>query len=154
MILIGEKLSIEQCPKKHEEIEYITHVTYASVVGSLMYAMVYIWIDIDDVVGVLSRYMSMLGKENQIDVKRVFRYFHSTTYYAIYYQGKFETDMRINVHGFVDFDQAGDINWRKSTNAYVLKLFNGEIVWMSRRQLIVALSTTEAKYMETNHVSK
>ena len=39
-IPIGTKLSIDQCPKSQDEIEYITHVPYANAVGSLIYVMV------------------------------------------------------------------------------------------------------------------
>ena len=51
------------------------HVPYESVVGSLMYIMVCTLPNISHVVGVLSMYMSTLGKEHWITVKRVFRYF-------------------------------------------------------------------------------
>ena len=40
LILVGVKLSAEQCPKTQEEEEDMSCVPYASVVGSLMYAMV------------------------------------------------------------------------------------------------------------------
>ena len=46
-IHVGSKSSTKQCPKTQEEIEYITHVPYASVIGSLMYAMIYTRLDID-----------------------------------------------------------------------------------------------------------
>jgi tagatose-1,6-bisphosphate aldolase len=39
-IPIGVKLSTDQCPKTQEEEEDMSHVPYASAVGSLMYAMV------------------------------------------------------------------------------------------------------------------
>ena len=39
-ILVGVNLSVEQCPKTQEEEEDMSHVPYASAVGSLMYAMV------------------------------------------------------------------------------------------------------------------
>ena len=57
-IPVGVKLSTEQCPKTQEEEEDMSHVPYASAVGSLMYAMVYTRPDIAHVVGVLSRFMS------------------------------------------------------------------------------------------------
>ena len=60
-------------------------VPYASVVGSMMYAMVCTRLDIADVVGVLSRFMSKLGKENWTIVKRVFRYLHGTSDYGLCY---------------------------------------------------------------------
>jgi hypothetical protein len=87
-IPIGAKLSVEQCPKTLEEEEDMSHVPYASVVGSLMYAMVCTRPNISHAVGVLSRYMSKLGKEHWTIVKRVFRYLRGTTDYAIYYQGR------------------------------------------------------------------
>jgi hypothetical protein len=40
-ILVGVRLTLEQCPKMQEEIEDMAHVPYASVVGSLMYVMVF-----------------------------------------------------------------------------------------------------------------
>jgi hypothetical protein len=42
----------------------MSHVPYASVVGSLMYAMVCTRPDIAHTMGVLSRYMSKPGKEH------------------------------------------------------------------------------------------
>ena len=39
-IPIGVNLSADQCPKTEEEEEDMSHVLYASVVGSLVYAMV------------------------------------------------------------------------------------------------------------------
>ena len=57
-IPVGVKLSMDQCPKTHEEEENMSRVPYASVVGSLMYAMVCTRPEIAHAVGVLSRYMS------------------------------------------------------------------------------------------------
>ena len=42
-ILVGVRLSAEQCPKSQEEEEDMSHVPYASVVRSLMYAMHMQW---------------------------------------------------------------------------------------------------------------
>eukprot|EP00253_Pinus_taeda_P036443 PITA_36443 len=53
-ILVGVRLSIEQCPKTQEEEEDMSRVPYASVVSSLMYAMVCTRPDIAHVVGVLN----------------------------------------------------------------------------------------------------
>jgi hypothetical protein len=63
-ILIGVKLSTDQCPKTHEEEEDMSHVPYSSVVGKLMYAMVSTKLDITHVVGVLRRYMSKPRNDN------------------------------------------------------------------------------------------
>ena len=63
-IPIGVKLSTDQCHKTQEEEEDMSHILYASVVGILMYAMVCTRPDIAHAVGVLSRYMSKLGKHH------------------------------------------------------------------------------------------
>jgi hypothetical protein len=61
-ILVGARITIEQCPKTQEEIGDMARVPYASVVGSIMYMMVCTRIYIAHAVGVLSRYMSTPGK--------------------------------------------------------------------------------------------
>ena len=63
-ILVGVNLSVEQCPKALEEEKYMSRVPYGSAVGSSMYAMVYTRLVIAHVVGLLSRFMSKLGKEH------------------------------------------------------------------------------------------
>ena len=63
-IPIGVKLTTEQCPKTQEEEEDMSCVPCASEINSLMYAMVYTRPYIAHVVGVLSRFMSKLGKEH------------------------------------------------------------------------------------------
>jgi hypothetical protein len=64
------------------------HVSHASAVGNLMYAMVCTRPDIAHAVGVLSRYMSKLGKEHWTSVKRVFRYLRGTSNDGLCYQGR------------------------------------------------------------------
>jgi len=84
------------------------HVPYASAFGSLMYAMMCTRIDITHVVGVLSRFMSKLGKEHWTTVKRVFRYLCGTSDYGLCYQGRPRLDKFLDIHGFVDVD----LGWR------------------------------------------
>ena len=111
----------------------MSRVPYASVVGSLMYAMVYTRPDIAHAVVVLRKYMSKLGKEHWIVVKRVFRYLCGTTYYAICYQGRPGPNRVIDVHGFVDVDRDGDLDHKIYTSGYVFNLFGGSISWMRKR---------------------
>ena len=64
LIPVGVRLSAEQFPKTQEEEEDMSHVPYESAVNSLMYAMVCTRLDISHAVGVLSKFMSKLGKEH------------------------------------------------------------------------------------------
>jgi hypothetical protein len=141
-IPIGVKLFVDQCPKTQEEEEDMSHVPYASSVGSLMYAMVYTRSNIAHVVGVLSRYMSKPGKEHWTTVKRVFRYLRGTTNYGLCYQGRPILERVVDKHGFVNVNWAGDLERRRSTSGYVFNLFGGAISWMRKIQAVVALSTT------------
>jgi len=60
----------------------------------------------------------------------------------------------LDVHVFVDVDWAGDIDHRRSTSSDVFTLFGGAISWMSKKQVVVALSTIEVEYMAIIHASK
>jgi hypothetical protein len=154
LILVGVKLSTNQCPKTQEKEEDMSRVPYASAVGSLMYAMTYTRPDIAHAVGVLSRYMSKPEKEHWTAVKRVFKYLCGTASYGLCYQGRPRLDRVVDIHGFVDADWAGDLDRRRSTSGYVFNLFGGAISWMRKRQAVVALSTTEVEYMAATHASK
>lgn len=48
---------------------------------------------------------------------------------------------------FTDSDYAGDIDDRKSTSGYVFLLSSGVVSWLSKKQPIVTLSTTEAEFV-------
>ena len=154
IIPIGVKLYVEQSPKIEEEEEDMSRVPYARVVGSLMYAIVCTRPDIAHAVGVLSRFMSKIGKEHWITVKRVFRYLRGTSDYALCYQGRPRLDKVLDIREFVNVDWVGDMDQRRSTNTYVFNLFGGAVSWMSKRQFVVALSTREVEYMGATHISK
>ena len=127
-ILVGVKLSAEQCPKTQEEEEDMSHVPYASVVGSLRYEMVCTRLDIAHAVGVLSRFMSNPGKEHWTAVKRVFRYLRGTSDYGLCYQGRPGLERMLEIRGFADVDWAGDLDQRRSTSGYVFSLFGWQSV--------------------------
>ena len=57
------KLSSSQCPTSDEKKNEMQKIPYASVVGSLMYAMICNQSDIAHAVGVVSRFLSDSGKE-------------------------------------------------------------------------------------------
>ncbi|KAG8477244.1 hypothetical protein CXB51_030469 [Gossypium anomalum] len=58
------RLSSALSPQSDDEIEYMSHVPYSSVVGSLMYAMVCSRPDLSYAVSAVSRYMANPGKEH------------------------------------------------------------------------------------------
>ena len=71
---------------------------------------------------------------------RILRYIKSTIEYGIMY-GTGET-----LTGFCDSDWAGDCDSRKSISRFCFTLGSGAFSWSSKKQPIVALSSTEAEY--------
>ncbi|KAG8483163.1 hypothetical protein CXB51_022140 [Gossypium anomalum] len=59
------RLSSALSPQSDDENEYMSHVPYSSVVGSLMYAMVYSRLDISYAVSTVSRYMANLDLDRR-----------------------------------------------------------------------------------------
>lgn len=101
----------------------------------------------------LSRFLNSYGKPHWECVKRIFRYVKSTQDYGIVYGTNGSNDANELV-GFCDSDYAGDVCTRRSTSGYVFMFNNGPISWRSRRQRIVALSTTEAEYIAASEACK
>eukprot|EP00253_Pinus_taeda_P009827 PITA_09827 len=50
----------------------------------------------------------------------------------------------LDIGGFVEANWAGDLHRRRSTSGYLFNLFGGVVNWMSKKQSVVALSTTKA----------
>ena len=51
------------------------------------------------------------------------------------------------LEGFADLDMSVDVDTTQSTSGYVMTCPGGAVLWQSRLQKAVALSTTEVEYM-------
>ena len=100
-----------------DERAYMEKVPYASAIGSLMYAMVCTRPDIAHAVGVVSRFMSNPGKQHWEAVKWILRYLKGSTSSALCFR---KSDL--GLQGYVDADNGGDVDSRKSTTGYVYTL--------------------------------
>ena len=117
-------------------------VPYASVVGSLMYAMVCTRLDIRFVVGEVSQYMSNPEREHQAVVKWILMYLKGTSKVCLRFGvGK------LVLEGFTDSDMSGDVDSSRSTSGYVMTYVGGAVSWQLSLQKHVSLSTKEAEYM-------
>ena len=56
--------------------------------------------------------------------------------------------------GFVNADWANELSNRSSTSGFVYKLAGAMISWSSKKQLSVALSSTEVEYIARAHTAK
>ena len=121
----------------------MSRVPYASAVDNLMYAMMCTRPDICYAVGLVSRFQSNPGQKHWMVVKRILRYLKGTSDYMLCYQGK--KDLRLI--GYSDADWGGDVDQCKSTLGYAFLLNDRAILWSSKKQSCVALSTMEAEYV-------
>ena len=136
------KLSKQQSPVTEDELAYMDKIPYASAIGSLMYAMVCTRPDIAHAVGVVSRFMSTPGREHWEAVKWILRYRKGSSTSALVFRKS-----ELGLQGYVDADNGGDVDSRKSTTGYVYTFGGTAISWVSRLQKIVALSSCEAEYV-------
>ena len=56
--------------------------------------------------------------------------------------------------GYSDADWAGDLDDRHSTTGNLFLMTGGPISWLSKKQAVVALSTSEAEYVALNSVTQ
>ena len=62
--------------------------------------------------------------------------------------------LNIVLEGYVDSDMACDKDSRRSTTWHVFTIGGTTVSWISKMQTVVALSTTEAKYVDAVEASK
>jgi len=122
----------------------IDETYYKQIVGSLMYITA-TRPNIMFVVSFISRFMARLTELHLQAAKSVLRYLKGTVDYGIFYK-KNENKQLVT---FTDSDYARDIEDKKSTSGYVFMLSGGAVSWSSKKQPIVTLSTTEAKFVAT-----
>jgi len=133
----GTRLSKDTGEKGVEE------TLFKQLVGSLMY-LTATRPDLMYTVSLLSRFMTNPTTTHWLAAKRVLRYIKGTTNLGILYK---RGANNLQLLAFTDSDYAGDLDDRKSTSGYVFMLGTGAVSWASKKQNVVALSTTEAEYM-------
>ena len=87
--------------------------------------------------------MSNPSKDHWCGIKRVMRYIRGTLDLGL----KFSYSDDFRLWGFSDADWAGCLDTRKSTSGHVFRLGNATIGWRSKKQSVVALSSTESEYV-------
>ncbi|XP_045797903.1 beta-glucosidase 24-like [Trifolium pratense] len=86
-------------------------------------------------------------KPHVIAAKRIFRYLKGTLDYGLLFHNGTNGEGCALV-GYSDSDWCGDITDRRSTSDYVFKVNNAAISWCTKKQLVTALSSYEAEYIE------
>jgi len=124
---------------------------YASVVGMLLYLAGNTRPDIAFAVHQAARFSHKPMKVHEDAVKRIARYLIGTKDEGLC----FGTDSSLNLEAYADADFAGlwgveqpnDATCVKSRTGYLIRLGGCPLVWKSKLQTLIAVSTMEAEYI-------
>ena len=84
-IVKGDRFNLNKCPRNDFENEKMKNISYASVVGSIMYVQVCSKPNIAFSVSMLGRYQSNPGMDHWRAAKKVLRYLQGTKEYMLMY---------------------------------------------------------------------
>ena len=148
MDCVSVKTPIENGLMLTKKSECAKDLPYQQAIGGLWYLSLCTRPDIAYAVNYLSQFNNCYGKEHWNAVLRIFKYLNGTLDYGIMYC-KSQTD----ILGSCDAS-FGNLEGKKSVSGYVFKMSDGPISWVSKKQELTALSSTEAEYISISHAGK
>ena len=145
----GAQFSNEQSLSTPAQSMRMRGIPYAEAIGSVLWPVVMSRLDAAFAVSTLLQFIQNPGQAHWEGVKRVISYLGSTKDHWLTFVGRGKT----LVEGFCDADWAGQKH-RHSISGYSFHFGNGAVSWSSKKQYIVALSSTEAEYISQTHAVK
>lgn len=136
---------------RSEEINEV--FPYRESVGSILYLSSKTRPDLAYAAGYASRHLDKPYKQDVANIKRILRYINATKNLGISYKVNNDKNKE-ELIGYTDSDYAGDVETRKSTTGFIIMYCNGPISWCSKKQSVVALSSTEAEYIAATECCK
>lgn len=134
------------------ESDTVTDVPYRAAIGSLLYCAMLTRPDLLYPTVLLSRFCTAPEKKHWTAIKDLFRYLKGTVNIGLFYRKAREQQLIVDV--YTDADWAGDAETRKSTSGLIITLSGSPIIFASRQQPVVALSSTEAEYVAACEATK
>ena len=142
------KLSTANSPKTPHDFAAMRDKPYREVVSSAQYASCGTRLNITYIINTLSQYLENPGPAHWTTVKHCFGYLAGTADWKLTY-GKVEKDLE----GYADADRSMHED-RKAVSSYTFMIDRGAVSWCTKKQEIISLSTTEAKYIAATHAAK
>ena len=134
-------ISKKQCPQTDEEKNDVADAPYRSMVGSLWYAANGTRPDIVYATNVCSQFSTNYGLPHFRALKRIIRYLRGTVSRGITYVA---TSV-VRIVAYSDSDWGANVDNRRSRTGYVILVSGGPVIWQTRSQKTVALSSCEAE---------
>jgi hypothetical protein len=139
----GQLMSKLDAEPSEAEQERMSRRPYRSLIGALQYLVNGTRPDIAFAVSYLSRFCENPREVHWNAAIRVVRYLKGTADMGITYKGN---DGLVTFKAWCDADWASDSQTRRSTTGLMLTMNGGPVVFKSKLQRTVALSTAEAEY--------
>ena len=138
-----------QSPSSIAQVARMKGVPYSEAIGSVLWPVVVSRPDAAYAVGILSQFIQNPGQAHWEAVKRVISYLGSTKTLWLTFGGTKET----LVEGYCDADWASQSH-RHSISGFSFHYGCGAVSWSSKKQNVIALSSTEAEYIAQTHAAK
>ncbi|KAK9001076.1 hypothetical protein V6N11_082868 [Hibiscus sabdariffa] len=143
-------LSKEMCPSTPQESERMSQISYASAIGSIMYAMICTRPDLSYALSMTSRYQANPGEGHWIAVKNILKYLRRTKDVFLVYGDEEE----LGIKGYTDASFQTDKDDSRSQSGFVFCFNGGVVSWKSSKQDTIANSTIEAEYIAASEATK
>jgi len=121
------------------------HKKFRMIIGSLIYASTGTRPDISYATSRLSKDLERPTKTSMENAKHLLRYLKGTQNIGIHYFRAGGSSPILE--GYSDADFAGDTQDRKSTTGIVTVVYGSPVMWFSKKQPLIADSTTVAEYI-------
>jgi hypothetical protein len=127
---------------------------YACLLGELQFLANATRPDIAYAVSRLALFSANPSLQHTGALKRVLQYLSGTKSHGITYSAMTSKNRGVNLcHGYADAAYT-NVDECKSTSGYVYLVGGGAITWMSKRQSVVAMSSTEAEYIALSEAGR
>ncbi|MBW0573521.1 hypothetical protein O181_113236, partial [Austropuccinia psidii MF-1] len=129
----------------------IQATSFQQTIGSINYLAHHTRPDVMFTINQLSKHSIKPNQCHWNALKHLLRYLKGTKDKCLVYKPQ---AIKETLTGWADADYANDKGDRKSVSGYVILAFSNPICWLSKKQSVVAQSTTEAEYIAMNVCSK
>ena len=152
--------TLPQALFKHEDSPpFSAEWSYRSVIGKLSYLSRNTRPDIEFAVHQCARYQSNPRIEHETYVKRICRYLLRTRDKGITFKpainyNQLDCSVDADYCGAYNHNEGNDPSMCRSRTGYVIKYANCPIIWASKLQTELALSTTEAEYIALSQATR
>jgi len=145
--LVSTPMSAIYEPDSNEEIT--DKYPIREIIGSLSYIANGTRPDIAFAVNNLCRYVSKPTASLWRAAQRIVKYLNATSHDGLTFKGS-----SVSIDAWADSNYAMDKTDRKSTTGMIIRIGENPIIWKSRKQKSVSLSTTEAEYMAASDATR